>query len=108
MLLVKFKTQIASSAECTTFSRYWEVGDVNVAGCTAAATQTAQQDSNDGNDDSSGGCKTNNGQGVGLVSAWGIQKDCNPDAIKPGNGNGSGNNGGGWRRERETLKSERR
>ena len=40
---IAYYSQIASSAECATFSRYWEVGDINIGGCTATATQTAQQ-----------------------------------------------------------------
>ncbi|MBQ3721895.1 MAG: type II secretion system protein [Fibrobacter sp.] len=102
---IAYYSQIASSAECATFSRYWEVGDINIGGCTATATQTALQNSNDNsqgsdgnqtsNDDSSSGCKTSNGQGAGLQHAYGQQKKCDPDAEKPGNGNGNGNNGNG-------------
>lgn len=103
-LQIAYYSQIASSAECATFSRYWEVGNINIGGCTATATQTALQNSNDNsqgsdgsqtstdgnqtsNDDSSSGCKTSNGNGAGLQHAYGQQKKCNPDAEKPGNGN---------------------
>jgi prepilin-type N-terminal cleavage/methylation domain-containing protein len=99
-----YYTQVASSAECATLSRYWEVGNINVSACTAATTQTAQQDSGDNSqssdgdqdsdDDSSGNCVASNGKGAGLQHAYGQQKKCNPDAEKPGNGNGnSGSNG---------------
>jgi prepilin-type N-terminal cleavage/methylation domain-containing protein len=105
---IAYYSQIASAAECASFSSYWEVGNINISACTAASTQTAQQNPSDsqgsGNtqessnqtsgDDSSNGCTTSNGQGAGLQHAWGQQKKCNPDAVKPGNGNGNGNGNG--------------
>ena len=86
-----YYTQITSSAECATLSRYWEVGDINVSACTAAATQTAQQDTDD--DDQSNKCGTSNGQGAGLEHAYGQQKKCDPDLENPGHSNGNNGNG---------------
>lgn len=106
---IAYYSQIASSAECATFSSYWEVGDIDIGGCSAAATQTAMLASNNdqpsgdsqatnsdqttddtqtSDDDSSSGCKVSNGHGAGLLHAYGQQKKCDPDAEKPGNGNG--------------------
>lgn len=112
-LQIAYYSQIASSAECATFSRYWEVGDINIGGCSATATQTAMNDASNNqasgdsqasdndqspgdnqasDNDSSSGCKTSNGNGAGLQHAYGQQKKCNPEAEKPGNGNGNGKN----------------